>query len=435
MEGYWVGILGIVVFLLLMAIGVRIGIALGITGMGGLVVLVGLQRAVIQAAEVSFFWPTNYLLMQLPLFIVMGLLASEGGVIKECYVAINNWFGGIKGGVLAASIIASAFFGTISGSAIVNSTVLARICGPELRALGYEKKLVYGTIAASGMLGILIPPSLFAVVFAMLTEQSVGKLLMSTIGIGALATFLMCATVIAQCYLNPSVAGGTVSASWRERIVGLKGLWIMALVAVIIIGGIFLGVFTATEAAAVATAAMFTVGLCRRMPWEKIRQALSESIGSIGMIFLLLISAQIFSRFEVISGLTPRLVDLLVGMGVASWQVIVLILVALLIIGCFVDAMTAMILVVPMTFPLITTMKIDPIWFGALICLVVNIGGLTPPVGLLVFATKAVAGPDVSVEDVFRGALPQLIVLLVVTAIVVVFPPIATWIPSMMAKG
>lgn len=434
MPDFWVGIGAVLLLVFFIGLGVHIGIALGIIGLAGMIILIGFENAILQATSVFFFWPTAYILMALPLFIMVGLLASEAEITQECFKSLNSWVGGIKGGALVATISAAALFGAISGSSIVDATVIARTCGPELRRLGYEKTLIYGTIAAASITDSLIPPSIFAVVFASLTEQSIGKLFMAGLSVGILLTIALCATAVVQCHLSRSFAGRAVpdKVGWRQRIVDVKGLWPIGIIALVVIGGIYSGIFTPTEAAAIAAAAVLLVGLASRLSWKRLGRAASESVSMTGMVFLLLIGAQIFSRFEVLSGVTPRLVDFIVGLGVSRWQVVGLILFVMLLMGCFIDALTITVVVVPTVYPLLRALNIDLIWFGTLTILMVNIGGLTPPVGLLAFAVKAVAGPDVTVEDVFRGAFIPLLSSLVVTVFVLAFPTVATWLPNMM---
>jgi C4-dicarboxylate transporter DctM subunit len=435
MEPIGVGIITIIIFLVLLFSGFYVAVALGFAGFIGISAIVGLGSAMSVLGTQAFHYGTQYSFVIIPLFVAMGLFAAEGGVSKDAYDGMAKWLGGIKGGLGHATIAACAMFGTLTGSSIITAVVFAKISVPEMKRLGYDAKLSYGLVSSAGAIGLLIPPNLMAVIYALLTEESLGKLLMAGIGPGIVMALCLSLGFVGILVWRPSWGppGGEKRATWRERIASLPKLWSILVVGFVIIGGIYFGIFTVNEASGIGTLLLLLLYLCikgfSKKTWQVIMTALRESISLTAMVLFVLIGAQIFARAIVLSRIGPKFSEIVIGWNLSPALFILAMAVVFLIFGCFIDGISTMAITIPIVYPMIVKMGIDNIWFATVMIVATQIGNITPPFGLCAYAVKAVAGPDYSIEDIFKGALPFLIFELICLAIVMAFPAVSLWIP------
>jgi tripartite ATP-independent transporter DctM subunit len=386
-----------------------------------------------------YFKISSPVLIALPLFILMGYLASTGGISQDIYNTLRMWLGRFKSGLGISTVLACTIFGTVCGSSLVTAAVFAKISAPEMRRHGYEKKLAYSICCSSGSIGMLIPPSILAIVYGMLSGVSIGQVLMAGIAPGILLTIGFSSLIVLIGKVNPSSMDvhEIPSVTWRQRIISLKGCWSVAIVALAIFGGMYGGVFSPSEAAAVAAFTLIVVYLIISLPSKGSRKSLKEMLPTLydtaitsAMIFLIFGGATVFSNFIVLSGITTKLSDIFVGSTLPNYAIVIIFNIVILILGCFVDAIANVCITVPVFNPIINAAGIDPIWYATVTILAVEVGLITPPVGMNLFATKGVAESDVSLEDIISGCFPFFIVMLIALIVLHLFPPISTFLPS-----
>jgi len=424
--------------LVLLFLGVHIGLALAITGAIGILLVTGSIPAGIGIVRTSpFFTATGYAFAVLPLFILMGLFTFHGGISGQAYEAVYKLIGKLPGSLSIATAWACVAFGATSGSTIAAATLFTKVGWPEMKKSGYEASFACGGIATAAIIAMLIPPSIYFVIYAMLTEISVAKLLMGGFVPGLILASVLSLGILLVALRNPRLAPGlTTPVSWREKLVSIVKAWPMVLLALIIIGGIYTGVFTATEAAAVASVAALVICLgYRRLNWDKLLGSLVETVQITAMMALILIGATIFATFVSVSGLTTALGDVIVGLHLSPLTFIIMLMILYILLGCFMDEISSMCITLPIFFPIIEMMDIDPIWSGVVLVAAMTTGMITPPFGISVFAVKAAAGPDVTIGGIFRGCLPYYIMVLVTLAILVAFPELSLFLPNTMMGG
>ena len=427
-----IAVLGFVVLFGLMALRVPVGIALGIVGVGGFGLIVGMDSALNLLALSPIRTVTTYDFALIPMFILMGAFATASGMSRELFRAGNAWLGGQRGGLALATISACAGFAAISGSSVATSATMTQIALPEMERRGYSGRVAAGVIAAGGTLGILIPPSVVLAVYGFLTEQDVGRLFIAGVVPGVLAVLLQLATVKLIGWLRPGLLPQGVPSPWAERWRSLSRIWAVLLVFVLVIGGIYGGVVTATEAAALGAVAVLAIGLARlRLSGGSIVRALVESLRTSVSIFVVLIGALLFGYFLTITQVPQNIADWLAGLALGPHAVLWLILLFYLVLGCLLDAMAMIILTIPIIFPVVQQLGFDPIWFGVIVTLTVELGLITPPMGMNVFVINSVA-PNVSLVEIFRGVAPFVLTLIVLVVLLVLFPGLATWLPGLM---
>jgi tripartite ATP-independent transporter DctM subunit len=435
-DPFLAGILGIFALFFMLAAGVHIGVALGVVGVLGTMVSIGLEGSISLLATTSFHFATNPEFIVMPLFILMGLLAMMGGISEATYDALSKWIGKIRGGLGIATVGACTAFGTVSGSALVTATVFAKVSCPEMRRHGYSKGLAYGIVSSAGAIGMLIPPSLLAVVYGLLTLESIGDLLIAGIAPGMLLALVFAGGILSMAAIKPALAPPVAfSLTWGQRMASLKDFWPIAVSGAVVIGGIYGGVFTPTEAGAFGALAILLIAIFwGGMRWPQLRLALNETVSITAMIFLILIAAKVFSRFMMLSGVAPRLVNAIIDLGLTPLGLVIAMAILYLILGAFLDSISMLSITIPVVYPAVKAMGIDPMWFAMVVILAIHVGLITPPVGLNVYAVKGVAEPDVSLEDIFRGAIPFFFMMLVALAIIIAFPTLSTWLPAHIFK-
>lgn len=435
MEPTTAGVIGVICVLVLIALGMHIGPSLATGGFLGLLLLFGdLGTAMGILTTTPYFTVAVFALAILPLIIVMGVLAMRFGATEAAYSAAYKWVGRLPGGLAISTIFACAAFGAACGSSAATAAIFTKVSLPEMGRVGYRPRLSCGSIAAGGTLGMLIPPSALGVIYGVLTEQSIAKIFIGGIGPGILLAIIFSIGIYILVRHNPNLAPRMeLHVSWRERITSLAGLWGIALLAIVVLGGIYTGIFTATEAAAVGCFAAFLMFLIsKRRSWGAIWSALLEAGRTNAMVFMILIGAMIFGRMLAVTGMTGKFIDAVTASGLPPMAILGAFLVMYLVMGCFLDSISMMCLTLPVVFPLMMSFGFDPIWFGLVVIVAIEMGLLTPPMGLNVYVIKAAAGKDISLEEIFVGCIPFFFMMLIGLILLIFIPQIILWLPTTM---
>ncbi|MFC1869207.1 TRAP transporter large permease [Thermodesulfobacteriota bacterium] len=427
-----IGILGVIALFVLMFLGMHIGIAMGIVSIVGLVFITNLDGTLLRLGQTGFSTTASYTLAVLPLFMLMGEFAFLSGLTQEAYATTYRWLGHLPGGLAMATILGCAGFAAVCGSSIATTTTIGAVALPEMRKYKYSPTLSIGSIAAGGTLGILIPPSGGFLIYGIITEQSIGKLFLAGIIPGILLSVLFIITVYILAKVNPLIGPKGPKSTWGERIGALKDIWGVAILFLVVMGGIYSGVFTPTEAAAVGALCAFLVGLVkRRLTLKNIKDSLINMTVTTGMVFVILIGAFLFGYFMAASRLTAVLAAFVAGLPFSPVLILVCILILFLILGCVMDPYAMLLIVVPILFPVIMNLGLDPIWFAVLVVLMMELGMITPPVGMNVFIMRGVA-KDVPMYTIFKGLTPFVVAMVICVVLVIVFPDIALFLPNSM---
>ncbi|MBM3488405.1 MAG: TRAP transporter large permease [Alphaproteobacteria bacterium] len=427
-----IGILGTIVMLVLLMLRMPIGIAMLLVGVVGFAILNGMPAALAMLGSYPYSYAAVYDLAVIPLFVLMGNCAGVSGMGRDLYNAAYSWIGHWRGGLASATIVSCAGFAAVSGSSVASAVTMGRVCLPEMRRYDYDPRLATGTIAAGGTLGILIPPSTAFVVYGILTEQSIGRLLLAGFFPGLLLTVLFVITIMIQTRIAPQLGPPGPVASWRMRAESLGRAGPMIGIVTMTIGGMYLGVFTTSEAAAVGAFLSFAYALWRKsLGGGNLTSVLLDSVKTTAMVFLILIGAQVFGPFLALSGLPAHVAETLSDLAMPRWVVLVLILALYIVLGMFLEGFAMMVLTIPIVFPIVTALGYDPIWFGVMMVIVLEMGLISPPVGINVFVVKGLV-PDVPMGQVFIGIIPFMIAMAVCLAILMVFPEIALFLPDTM---
>lgn len=427
-----IGVLGIILLLVLIILRMSVGMSLFLVGFVGVSMLTDWNVGLSQLASSAFGTAKNSSLSVIPLFILMGMFMSNTGLGKELFNAVDKWIGHFRGGLAIATIGASSIFAAISGSTNATTATLARIAIPEMNNYNYSTALSTASVAAGGTLGILIPPSVILIIYGALTNEPIGKLLIAGIIPGILMALIFMLTINIQVRMNPSIAPRNHEpATFAERFRSLKSVWPFLVIFVVSIGGIYFGVFTPTEAGAIGAMGAFVITLItRRMSWKTLMASLDESIRLSVMLFLILIGASLFGKFLALSQIPMVLTSSVASLDVSPYIILSMILIVYLILGMFMEGIAIMVLTLPIVYPLITQLGFDGIWFGIIMVMMLNIGVLTPPLGLSVYIISGVV-KDVPIEKIFRGVFPMVVTMIIFTILLVIFPELATYLPSL----
>ncbi|MFC1916000.1 TRAP transporter large permease [Chloroflexota bacterium] len=434
MDSITIGILGFLVMLVCLLLGIHIGVALGLIGFVGLIALRGFTAAAGALATTGYTTISIYIFTLIPLFVLMGEFARIGGLSEKSYRVGQQWLGRFPGGLAMATIVGCAGFAAVCGSSAVTAAVFTRMSLQEMRSYGYDKSFACGAIAGGGTLGMLIPPSLLLILFGILTEVSIGRLLLSGVIPGFLLAGIFIVTIGIWTKLKPRLAPVVeMPTTWKHRLTSFKGIWGVVVIFLVVMGGIYGGVFTPTEAGAVgALVALIAMITARKFTWGDFAIAILEAARISGLMIFIIIGGVLFSRFLSISGVSFVFIDFVLSLSWSPIFILILFLVMYLFLGCFLDSTSCFVLTLPLVFPILTGLGYDPIWLGILITLIVEVGLLTPPLGMNVYMVQASAPPDVSVEDVFRGVTPFFFAMLIGVAFLVAFPILGTFLPYSM---
>ncbi|MFQ5825839.1 MAG: TRAP transporter large permease [Dehalococcoidia bacterium] len=426
------GLIGMGVLFLFLAARMPIGFAMALVGFGGVSYLIGVKPALASLGFIPYSTAVNYTLSVVPLFLLMGQFAFFSGLSRDAYYAAHRWLGHLPGGLAMSTIGGCAAFAAVSGSSLATAATMGVTALPEMRRYNYDPKLATGSIAAGGTLGILIPPSVAMVIYAILTEESVGKLLIAGILPGILLAFLFMLTIYIMARRNPALGPRAPKTTFKEKLLALKGAWGITLLFLLVMGGIYLGWFTPTEAAAVGALGSFLFVLAKRENTRKnIFESLRESGRVTAMIFAIIIGAMVYNQFLAVTRLPFELADWVAGLPLPRHGILVVILLIYIFLGMVMDTLAMILLTVPIVFPVVETLGFNLIWFGVIVVIMMEQALITPPIGMNVFVLAGVA-KDVPMYTVFRGIVPFLIAMLIGLAIIVAFPQIATFLPNAM---
>jgi tripartite ATP-independent transporter DctM subunit len=431
------GLISIAVLLVLLTLGMHIALALALSGFVGLTLMTGLEPAIWKSTTSFYYRIASYELITVPLFVMMGLLAAGGGISADLYDAAELWVGKIPGGLGIATVLGCTGFGTVCGSSLVTASVFAKVAAPHMRRHGYDKKLAYGICASAGMIGMLIPPSVLIVIYGFVSGESVGKLLIGGTYPGLLLMVLFCLGLFFIPKVKPDwiqTASLKKQTTWGQRIGSLGKLWPVVFVAFVIFGGMFGGVFNATEASSVAVFVLILVMFVikPRIAVKEITSSLRETAAISAMIFFILAGAGTFAQLLALSGISQWIGDTITGMQLSPVSFMIAVTVVYLILGCFLDSTSMVVMTVPVLHPLAIKLGIDPIWYALVMITVMHIGLITPPVGLNVFGVQAVAEKDITIENVFAGSVPFILLSIVAVIIMIAFPKLVTLLPNLM---
>lgn len=430
-----IGIIGIILLLILFLLKVPVAISLLVVGIVGYALIRDFGTGLLQLGTATFDTASSYSLSVIPLFILMGMFLSYSGLGRDLFKAVDSWVGHIKGGLAIATIGTSAIFSSISGSVNATTATMARIALPEMEKYNYKSSLSTSAIAAGGTLGVLIPPSVLLILYGVLTGEVIGALLIAGIIPGILQVLIFGITIFILVKKNPDLAPARViKATYRERLKASKDVIPFLIIFIISIGGIYLGVFTPTEAAAVGAFGAFVFSfVSRRLNVKKLFKALDESVRLTAMIFLILIGTTVFSQFLSISRIPVKLTSYIGSLTINPYIILTLILIVYLILGLFLEGLSIFVLTLPIVYPIITDLGFDGLWFGIIMVMVTNIGLLTPPLGLNIFIIKGVA-QHIPISAIFRGVTPMVIAMLISVVIVIIFPELITILPDYMRE-
>jgi C4-dicarboxylate transporter, DctM subunit len=423
---------GFVVLFLLLLLRVPIGVAMGIVGIGGFGMLSAWTPALNLLSLSPIRTVTDYSLGLVPMFILMGAVASASGMSAELYRAANAFLGHRRGGLAMATITACGGFSAICGSSVATAATMAKVALPEMRKYGYPDTLATGAVAGGGTLGVLIPPSIVLAIYGVMTEQDIGRLFIAGLVPGLLALAMYLVTVRIYVAMAGSGIPAQPRAGWGERLEALRGVWAILLLFVFVIGGIYGGIFTPSEAAGMGAAGAIIISVARRrMGWRRLYQCLLESIQVTAGIFMILIGAILFGYFLTITQTPQKVTNFLLSLELGAYPTLLLILLFMVLLGCILDAMAMIILMIPILFPVVLALGFDPIWFGVIIVMTVELGLITPPIGMNVFVINTLAR-DVSLPTIYRGVMPFVATDVVRLGLLIAFPWVVMWLPNTM---
>ncbi len=432
MDRDMVALLGFIGMFALMALRVPIGVAMGITGVVGFGTLTGLKPALNLLGNVPLSVLTDYNLLVIPMFILMGAFASHSGMSRELFDAGRAWFGHRRGGLAYASIAACGGFAAINGSSVATAATMSQVALPEMRKAGYDPGFSAGLIAAGGTLGIMIPPSTIFVLYGIMTEVDIAKLFAAGVVPGLIGVLFYVAVVQWVAMRDPLHLPSGRRYSWSERLGSLKDLWAVVLLFVFVLGGIYGGLFTVQEASGVGATGTLLIGVLRgRLRWKQIRAALIDSLRVSSAIMMIVVGAFLFGYFLTITQFTQNAVDWLVNLPVGAYGVLAIVMLGYFVLGAVMDELAMILLTVPIVFPAMTQLGFDPVWFGVIVVMAVTFGMICPPVGMNVFVINSIAR-DIPLGRISGGTLPFIAVDLVRLVILCAFPGLALWLPKVL---
>jgi len=435
MSPTWVGIIGLLALFVLLGMRMPVAIVMMLLGVIGITVLNSWNAAMSTLADEAWVIVSNYEFIVIPLFILMGNFASISGMSRDLYAAAYSWFGHWRGGLASATIAACAGFAALSGSSVASAVTMGRVSLPEMQRYKYSNRLATGAIAAGGTLGILIPPSTGFIIYAILVEESIGRLFLAGVIPGLLLTILFMLSIGIMTRFNPALGPAGPRSSGKERVDSLVQAGPMLFIVLITIGGIYSGVFTPTEAAAVGAMLAFLLALVRRkVTGESTSRVLYQTVRTTGLAFFILIGAHIFNPFMALTEIPSDLASLLIDAELPRTVIMLIIMAAYIVLGTFLEGFAMLVLTLPIVHPLILELGYDSIWFGVVIVIVIEMGLISPPVGVNVFVVKGIA-EDVPLKEIFAGIIPFWIAMAVCLLILLAFPEIALFLPDTMIQS
>lgn len=431
MSAISVGYLGVAILLLLLFSRMQIGVCMGLVGFAGFAYLVGIDPALGLLRSVPYTTFSSQGLSAIPLFMLMGAFCFSAGISEDLYRGVHSWLGHFRGGLAMATVVACGLFAAISGSSLATVATLGKVALPEMKRYNYSASLATGAIAAGGSIGILIPPSIILIVYGILTEQSIGQLFLAGFIPGLLEAVFYMITIWMMCKWNPGLGPRGTKASMATRIKSLGSVWEVVFLFLLVIGGIYLGWFTPTEAAGVGAFGAFFFTITRKkLTWAIFKQSLESTTQTAGMLFAIILGAMIFGYFLSVTRLPFELSSSIAGLEINRYIVLALILLIVLALGCVMDSMAIVLLTIPVFFPLISELGFNAIWFGILVVRVTEMGLITPPVGLNVYIIKGI--DNVPMQTVFKGVYPFLAADFLEVLLLIAFPQITLFLPELL---
>lgn len=424
------GLLGCLLLFVLLFSSMPVAFAMLAAGLAGFALIVSPQAALSMVTAELYDTFASYNLTVIPLFVLMGQVAFHAGISTRLFRAAYTWMGHLPGGLAMATIGACAGFGAISGSGPATAATMATVALPEMRKYGYSDELATGAVASGGSLGMLIPPSVVFIVYALMTEQSIGALFIAGIIPGIVLSLLFCLAILVRCLHRPELGPAGPRFSWKERFASLAGVLETVLLFGFVMGGMFGGLFTPIEAAAVGAGGSIVIALVKRaLTPAVLRQILLETVRTSGMIFIIVASAVVFGRFLAVSQIPFTVAHWFTSLPLPPMAVMALVVLFFLFMGCFIDALALILLTIPIFFPVISSLGYDPVWFGVLVVVITQMGVITPPVGVNVYVVSGIER-EIPLQTIFRGALPFLAALIVFSLLLILFPQLALFLPS-----
>ena len=427
------GLVGIALLLFFFLLGMPVAFAMAFVGVVGFAYLAGFEPALTILAQDIYDSFSSYSLSVIPMFILMGSFAFASGISERLYKTTHAWVGHFRGGLTIATVLACSGFAAICGSTAATAATMGKIALPEMKKYGYDDTLATGTVAAAGTLGILIPPSTVLIVYGIMTEESIGKLFVAGLLPGAILSLFFVATVAILCWRNPQLGPPAEPTTWKVKIKAAGGIIEAVILFLLTIGGLFLGWFSPTQAGAIGAGGALLIGLVRRkISWQGFLEAGKDGLRTGCMVLFIITGAVVFGHFMAVSSIPFLLADWVGNLPLHPMAIMGVIIFIYFIGGFFMDSMALIVVTVPIFFPLVQKLGFDPIWFGVIIVLVAEMGVITPPVGVNVFVIKGIA-PDIPLNKIFRGIMPFLVALILLTIIITFVPQIATFLPSLVS--
>ena len=425
-------LLGFVAIFALALLRMPLAFSMGLVGIVGIGLTRGWDPALASTAQVVHETGFAYTLSVIPLFILMGNFVARAGLAHELFAAAYAFIGHFRGGLAHATVAACAGFGAICGSSIATAATMSKVAYPSMKKMGYSDSLSTGVMAAGGTLGIMIPPSTIMVIYGIITETNIGKLFAAGVIPGILTALLMMAAIAYITSKDPEHAPAGKRSTWPERWAALRGIWGVVLLVIVVLGGIYGGLFTATEGAGFGAAGAFLFALARRrLTWAILVQVLVESARTTAMLFTLLIAATIFANFVNFTSMPNDLKEWITHLGLSPVMIITAMMFIYIVLGTVMEELTMVLLTIPLFFPIVTALGFDPVWFGILIVMIVQIGLISPPVGMNLFVINTLL-PKVGLSNIFKGCWPFVVVMIFVLGLLIAFPQISLWLPSLM---
>lgn len=433
MSDFLVGAILIGLLFFLLSIGLEVSLSLGLVGVLGLVWMKGWTVGMSVIGSICWSTASNFNYIAVPLFIFMSGILLHSGIGSSLYTAVLRWVSFVPGGLAVASVFACAIFGAVCGSSVATAATIGLIAIPEMEKQGYQKELMYGSMAAGGTLGILIPPSIPMIIYGVMTETSVGKLYVAGIIPGILLSIFFAGYIIVRCALHPELAPKAAEKiSWRDRVYSLFEAAPMVGLIFVVLGTMYLGVVTPTEAAALgALASMVIAAAYRRLTWSALVNAFRDTVGPTSMVLLIITFASIFSHVIALIGAPKAIFQLINDQGLPPWAVFGLIFILLILIAYALEELSVMIIMLPFLFPLVTGLGFDGVWFGIIMVIWLEMGFITPPVGLNLFVIQGVAKGG-TMKEISWGSTPFVIMMIIFVGILFLFPDLALWLPRRM---
>ncbi len=426
-----VGLIGLAALVLLLLLRMPIGLSLILVSFTGIWVLLGARPAWGILTNIPYQFAAKWTLSSVPMFLLMGYVCYHGGMTRSLFAAARSWMGALPGGLAIASVFGAGGFAAVTGSSVACAAAMGRIAVPEMTRAGYDPGLAAGSIAAAGTLGALIPPSILLILFGIFAQVPIGQLFLGGIGVGVLTAVVYALMIYVRVRIDPALAPRhEEAAAWSERFAHLRGIWPVILLFVVVIGGMFAGLFTATEAGAVgALAACIIAWINGGLTPDTFRRSINETIVTSAGLFLIAIGANLLTRFLALSGSGELITETVLAFGASDLALIIGVALIYVVLGMFLDPLGAMLLTLPVLLPVIDEAGIHLVWFGVFVAKFLEIGMITPPVGLNVFVIKGVVDRSISLGVIFRGVIWFLVADIVVVAIMIAFPDVVLWLP------